>query len=60
MAVPKRKVSKTKARSRKASHRTSSPTVQSCPECGEAKQPHRACPSCGYYHGRQVITVEAE
>jgi len=22
--------------------------------------PHRVCPACGYYKGRQVITVTAE
>ena len=29
-----------------------------CPECGEAKLPHHACPSCGYYKGRKVIETE--
>jgi hypothetical protein len=22
--------------------------------------PHRVCPSCGYYAGREVIVIEAE
>ena len=60
MAVPKRKVSKSKLRSRKRSHRTVVPAGQSCPECGAAQQPHHVCPSCGYYRGRQVVTVEAD
>ena len=30
----------------------------SCPNCGEAKLPHRVCGNCGYYAGRQAIEVE--
>jgi large subunit ribosomal protein L32 len=32
--------------------------LSSCPECGEAKLPHHACPSCGYYKGKKVIETE--
>ncbi|NQU41364.1 MAG: 50S ribosomal protein L32 [Lentisphaerae bacterium] len=60
MAVPKRKSSKSKIRMRKASHKTTVNASQPCPECGASQQPHRACPSCGYYRGRQVISVTAE
>lgn len=35
------------------------PQVTTCPQCAAAYVPHRACPSCGYYGGRQVITVNA-
>jgi large subunit ribosomal protein L32 len=31
-----------------------------CPNCGAPQQPHRVCAACGYYRGRQVMTVEAE
>ncbi len=60
MAVPKRKVSKTRVRQRKAGHSIKLAAVGTCAECGASKQPHRVCPSCGYYHGRQVKTVEAD
>jgi large subunit ribosomal protein L32 len=62
MAVPKRRSSKSKIRSRKASAAHKRPLVASkpCPKCGGAQLPHRICPSCGYYKGRQVITAEAE
>lgn len=36
------------------------PKVQACPQCGEARRPHHVCPSCGFYNGRQVITVKAK
>lgn len=60
MAVPKRKVSKSKVRSRKASHKTRTFDTQSCSNCGAAKEPHRVCGACGYYRDRQVVTVEAD
>jgi large subunit ribosomal protein L32 len=29
-----------------------------CPKCKEPVLPHRACPACGYYRGREVVAVE--
>jgi len=29
-----------------------------CPNCGNMKLRHHACPSCGYYRGRKVVDVE--
>jgi large subunit ribosomal protein L32 len=26
-----------------------------CPNCGEMTMPHRVCPYCGYYKGKQVL-----
>ena len=31
-----------------------------CGECGAPRQPHRVCPSCGMYKGRQVIVKETK
>jgi len=60
MAVPKRRTSKQKIRSRKASHRRPVVATQKCPNCGDLMRPHRVCPSCGQYRGRQVLTIEAD
>jgi len=60
MAVPKRKVSKSKCRTRKRSHGTVVRAAKACPECGAPQQPHRVCPACGQYRGRQVLTVESD
>ena len=59
MAVPKRKSSKARGRSRIANWKASAPNLVECPQCHEMKQPHRICAKCGYYDGKQVI-VKAE
>jgi large subunit ribosomal protein L32 len=46
-------------RTRKASHRWKAPLLNKCGQCGSTKRQHRICPSCGYYRGRQVLTIEA-
>jgi large subunit ribosomal protein L32 len=60
MGVPKRRTSKSKIGMRKHSHRIPTVTSKPCPQCGAPQQPHRVCPSCGYYRGRQVLTIEAK
>jgi len=60
MGVPKRKPSKSRQRMRRAYNSVLTlPQLSTCPQCGAPAVPHRACPSCGTYKGRQVITVEA-
>ncbi|HET7013841.1 MAG TPA: 50S ribosomal protein L32 [Streptosporangiaceae bacterium] len=56
MAVPKRKMSRSNTRSRRAQWKSAAPTLVSCPQCRELKQPHTACPTCGTYNRRQVVT----
>ena len=58
MAVPKKKKSKAKTRSRRAgSWKLSAPAMSSCSRCGTAKLPHRVCGTCGWYKGRQALDV---
>lgn len=59
MAVPKRRISKTRRDKRRSSHwKLTLPGITQCPNCGAAKLSHRVCKSCGYYDGKQVIKVE--
>jgi len=59
MAVPKKKTSKSKSRSRKASAWRIRATGRSnCPRCSTAKRPHTVCDNCGWYGGRQAIEVD--
>ena len=61
MAVPKRRTSRMKRDQRRAQHdKITAPTVIPCPNCGDVMLPHRACPSCGHYKGRQVAKGSAE
>ena len=30
-----------------------------CTNCSAPSTPHRVCPSCGFYNGKQVLNVEA-
>ena len=54
MAVPKRKTSKSRRDKRRAQHGIESPRVNICPTCGQPKRPHRVCPNCKTYKGREV------
>ena len=58
MPVPKRKKSKSKRDKRRTHQKITGPSLTSCPQCGDARLPHHACPSCGTYKGRTVIETE--
>jgi len=47
-------------RQRKAHHKAAVAQFKACPKCGEAQPSHRVCPSCGYYRGRQVLTIKVD
>lgn len=58
MAVPKRRTSPSKRNMRRAANeKVVVPNLIPCPACGEAMVPHRVCPKCGQYKGKQVITM---
>lgn len=59
MAVPKRRTSKARTRKRRANWKISAVATHICSHCREPKMPHRACPNCGTYRGREVLRVEA-
>ncbi len=58
MGVPKRKVSKARQGERRAHLAISAPPLVECSHCHELKLGHRVCPTCGYYDGREVVTIE--
>ncbi|HHY69851.1 MAG TPA: 50S ribosomal protein L32 [Bacillota bacterium] len=63
MAVPKRRTSASKRDKRRASawkNRLASPQLVECPRCHSLILPHKVCPDCGYYKGRQVMKVKAK
>ena len=54
MAVPKKKQSHSRTAKRRAQHRIATPAVNACPQCHSPRRPHRVCPVCGTYAGREV------
>lgn len=56
MAVPFRRVSKTKKRMRRTHFKLSVSGLVTCPNCGEMIVSHRICPKCGFYDGKQVVS----
>jgi len=57
VAVPKRKTSRSNTRHRRSQWKATLPSVAACPRCRQPKLTHVVCPTCGYYHDRQVIAV---
>jgi large subunit ribosomal protein L32 len=57
VGVPKRKVSKARQGRRRAHHALRAPALVECDHCHELKRAHHACPTCGYYNGREAVPV---
>lgn len=55
MAVPFRRISKTRKRKRRTHFKISLPGITKCTECGEVIKSHRACSACGNYKGKTVL-----
>ncbi len=61
MAVPKRRTSASKRDMRRAANvKIVAPNVIPCSNCGEPTLPHRVCPSCGQYKGREIVMMAEE
>jgi large subunit ribosomal protein L32 len=58
MPNPKHKHSKTRRDKRRTHDALSAPALSRCPQCQESRMPHRICPHCGFYGGRQVIETK--
>ncbi len=57
MAVPKKKMSRSRTRRRKAQWKVTAPQTVVCGQCSAKHLPHRACTTCGTYNGREVVTI---
>ena len=54
MAVPQRRISKTRKRLRRTHFKLAVSGLVTCPNCGEMIKAHQVCPKCGYYGGKVV------
>jgi large subunit ribosomal protein L32 len=59
MAVPKKKVSKSRRNMRRSHHALKGSAYVECANCGELMRPHHICGACGYYRKREVVTQAA-
>jgi len=55
MANPKRRHSKARTKKRRAHDALPTVSLSVCPNCHEKKLPHRVCPHCGQYKGREIV-----
>jgi large subunit ribosomal protein L32 len=60
MAVPKRRTSQHRKRTRRAHHALGKPNLRPCPNCGAYGLPHIACSSCGMYNGRLILVPKVK
>ena len=60
MALPKRKHCQAR-RDKRRSHLHLTPGgLTRCPQCASPMRSHRVCARCGFYRGRQVLTIAAK
>jgi large subunit ribosomal protein L32 len=58
VAVPKRKMSRSNTRARRSQWKATAAVLVACSNraCREPKLQHVACPTCGQYNGRQIVS----
>ena len=55
MAVPQRRISKTRKRMRRTHFKLTAVGLVTCPKCGAMIKSHHVCPKCGYYDGKVQV-----
>ncbi|MBU2008444.1 MAG: 50S ribosomal protein L32 [Chloroflexi bacterium] len=58
--LPKKRTARARQGERRSHlHRVSS-ALSPCSQCHTPKLPHHACPTCGYYNGRQAVKIKGK
>ncbi|MFC1807207.1 50S ribosomal protein L32 [Candidatus Omnitrophota bacterium] len=57
MALPKRRHSNTRTRKRRTHDSLTTASLTKCSNCGATVLPHHICANCGFYRGRQIVTI---
>lgn len=57
MGVHQNRQSKARVRRRRATQKLTVPHLVECPQCHKQKLQHHLCPNCGYYKGKEVISM---
>ncbi|MDR2082412.1 MAG: 50S ribosomal protein L32 [Candidatus Ancillula trichonymphae] len=56
--LPKRRVSRSNTRTRRAQWKATAAQLSLCPICGAQKRAHYACLKCGQYKGREYVQAD--
>ena len=60
MPNPKRRHSRSRRGKRRGQDKLVGLDLSTCPHCKMPRIPHRVCPHCGYYKGKQIIQMKEE
>ena len=60
MAVPRKKVTRSRRDQRRSHLALVAQNMAECPNCGELKRAHHVCGACGHYDGREVVAAKPE
>ena len=60
MALPKKKLSRSRRDRRRFHHALRKIHLVDCPQCHARRRPHHICPSCGSYRGVQYLDVKSK
>ena len=56
--LTKRKYAKSRQRERRGHQAIVARATNTCSHCHSVKLSHHACPTCGYYNGREAVKIE--
>ena len=60
MAVQQNRKTPSKRNMRRSHDTLVAANPNECPNCGELKRPHHVCGACGWYDGREVVSMVDE
>ncbi len=60
MAHPKRRWSKSRQGKHRKGISVTQAVISKCKKCGAVVKSHHACPECGFYRDREIITIKKE
>ena len=60
MSVPAKRRSRAKGRRGRAHQALAKIHLVKCPKCGKPTLPHRVCPLCGTYQGKEIIKLKTK
>ena len=58
--LPKKKICKSKTRTKRSHHALKGANYSVCPKCDNAKLPHAACDNCGYVNPKITLKLGKE